>query len=163
MRSFNEMLARLEAERRESGRRALAAQEGERKRVAAELHDEVGQTMTGVLLLLERVAGEVPPERREVFVEVQDAVPTSLDDVRRIAEELRPELLEHLGLVSALKFARAEPSPTERVSSSMGLCARAAIAVTRHGARRLPNRPGELDQRCTSRAGRACLGFDAAG
>ena len=103
VRSFNEMLARLEDERRESGRVALAAQEGERKRVAAELHDEVGQTMTGVLLLLERVAGEVPPERREVFVEVQDSVRTSLDDVRRIAEELRPELLEHLGLVSALK------------------------------------------------------------
>jgi two-component system, NarL family, sensor histidine kinase UhpB len=103
VRSFNEMLARLEEERRESGRLALAAQEGERKRVAVELHDEVGQTMTGVLLLLERVAGEVPPQQREVFIEVQDAVRKSLDDVRRIAEELRPELLEHLGLVSALK------------------------------------------------------------
>jgi two-component system sensor histidine kinase UhpB len=103
VRSFNEMLARLEEERRESGRLALAAQEGERKRVAAELHDEVGQTMTGVLLLLERVSGEVPREQREVFVEVQDAVRKSLDDVRRIAEELRPDLLEHLGLASALK------------------------------------------------------------
>ncbi len=103
VRAFNEMLARLEDERRESGRLALAAQEGERKRIAIELHDEIGQTMTGVLLLLERVAGEVPSERREVFVEVQDAVRKSLDDVRRIAQELRPELLEHLGLVSALK------------------------------------------------------------
>ena len=58
--SFNEMLERLELERRESGRRALAAQETERKRIATELHDEVGQSMTGVLLLLQRVAGEVP-------------------------------------------------------------------------------------------------------
>jgi two-component system sensor histidine kinase UhpB len=103
VRSFNEMLDRLEGERRESARRALAAQEGERKRVAVELHDEVGQTMTGVLLLLERVADEVPAEWREVFVEAQDAVRKSLDDVRRIAEDLRPELLEHLGLVSALR------------------------------------------------------------
>jgi two-component system, NarL family, sensor histidine kinase UhpB len=103
VRSFNEMLGRLEEERRESARMALAAQEGERKRVAAELHDEVGQTMTGVLLLLERVADEVPGEWREVFVEAQDAVRKSLDDVRRIAEQLRPELLEHLGLVSALR------------------------------------------------------------
>ena len=103
VRSFNEMLTSLEEERRESGRLALAAQEGERKRIAVELHDEVGQTMTGVLLLLERVSGEVPARRRELFTEVQEAVRKSLEDVRRIAEELRPELLEHLGLVSALK------------------------------------------------------------
>jgi two-component system sensor histidine kinase UhpB len=101
--SFNEMLERLEAERRESGRRALAAQEAERKRIAAELHDEVGQSMTGVLLLLEQVAGEVPAGRREVFAEAQEATRKSVEEVRRIAQELRPELLEHLGLVSALK------------------------------------------------------------
>jgi two-component system sensor histidine kinase UhpB len=101
--SFNTMLERLEAERRESGRRALAAQESERQRVAAELHDEVGQSLTGVLLLLERIAGEVPDDRRETFVEAQQAVRSSLDEVRRIAQELRPELLEHLGLVSALR------------------------------------------------------------
>ena len=101
--SFNEMLERLEAERQESGRRALAAQEAERKRIAMELHDEVGQTMTGVLLLLQQVAVEVPPSRREVFAEAQEATRKSVDEVRRIAQELRPELLEHLGLISALK------------------------------------------------------------
>jgi two-component system sensor histidine kinase UhpB len=103
VRSFNEMLERLETERRESGRRALAAQEAERKRIAAELHDEVGQSMTGVLLMLERVAGEVPRARRETFAEVQEAMRRSVEEVRRIAQELRPELLEHLGLASALK------------------------------------------------------------
>jgi len=103
VRSFNEMLERLETERRESGRRALAAQEAERKRVAAELHDEVGQSMTGVLLMLEQIASEVPATRREVFTEAQEATRKSVEEVRRIAQELRPELLEHLGLVSALK------------------------------------------------------------
>jgi two-component system, NarL family, sensor histidine kinase UhpB len=103
VRSFNEMLDRLEEERRESGRLALAAQEAERKRIAAELHDEVGQTMTGVLLLLERLSEELPAESREALLEAQEAVRASLDEVRRIARELRPEMLEHLGLVSALK------------------------------------------------------------
>lgn len=103
VRTFNEMLERLETERRESGRLALAAQEAERKRIAAELHDQVGQSMTGVLLLLEQLAREVPEERRDVFAEAQEATRESVDEVRRIAQELRPELLEHLGLVSALK------------------------------------------------------------
>jgi len=103
VRSFNDMLERLETERLQSGRRALAAQEAERKRIAAELHDEVGQSMTGVLLLLDQVAAEVPAARREIFSEAQEATRKSIDEVRRIAQELRPELLEHLGLVSALK------------------------------------------------------------
>ncbi|MGH3319813.1 MAG: histidine kinase [Streptosporangiaceae bacterium] len=102
VRAFNEMLARLEAERRDSGRRALAAQESERERVASELHDEVGQTMTGVLLLLERLYDGVLPEQRGDLDAAREAVRSGLDEVRRIAQELRPEMLEHFGLVSAL-------------------------------------------------------------
>jgi two-component system, NarL family, sensor histidine kinase UhpB len=100
--AFNQMLARLEAERRESGRRAVAAQEAERKRVASELHDEVGQAMTAVLLVLARLQDAVVPERRRELVDAQEAIRSGLEEVRRIAQELRPELLEHLGLVSAL-------------------------------------------------------------
>jgi two-component system sensor histidine kinase UhpB len=100
--AFNQMLERLEAERRESGRRAVAAQEAERKRVASELHDEVGQAMTAVLMLLARLQDAVVPERRPELVDAQEAIRGSLEEVRRIAQELRPELLEHLGLVSAL-------------------------------------------------------------
>jgi two-component system sensor histidine kinase UhpB len=100
--AFNEMLRRLEAERRSSAHRSLAAQENERRRVATELHDEVGQTMTGVLLRLEHLREAVAPARREELLEAQDAVRAGLDEIRRIAQELRPELLDHLGLVSAL-------------------------------------------------------------
>jgi two-component system sensor histidine kinase UhpB len=100
--AFNEMLDRLENERRESGQRALAAQESERLRIARGLHDEIGQTMTGVLLQLKRIADDAPPELHEEIVETQEAIRTGLDEVRRIARELRPETLEHLGLVSAL-------------------------------------------------------------
>jgi len=93
VRVFNQMLDRLESERRESGARALRAQEAERARIASGLHDEVGQVLTGVLLQLE---GEGRSE------EAKTAVRQALEEVRRIARELRPEMLEHLGLVSAL-------------------------------------------------------------
>jgi two-component system sensor histidine kinase UhpB len=96
------MLDRLEAERRESGGRALAAQEAERARIARGLHDEVGGIMTGVLLQLKRVEAVVPADRRADLAEAQQSVREALDEVRRIAQELRPEALEHLGLVSAL-------------------------------------------------------------
>jgi two-component system, NarL family, sensor histidine kinase UhpB len=89
VRTFNQMLERLELERRESGRRVLQAQEAERRRIASGLHDEVGQVLTGVLLKL---------DDEETKQEVRQA----LEEVRRIARELRPEMLEHLGLVSAL-------------------------------------------------------------
>jgi two-component system sensor histidine kinase UhpB len=102
VRAFNEMLDRLEAERHESGRRALAAQEGERLRVARELHDEVGQVLTGVLLELDAVADAVSPERRHEIVETKQLVRQALEEVRRISQELRPEMLEHLGLAKAL-------------------------------------------------------------
>jgi len=102
VRGFNDMLERLEAERRESGGRALAAQEAERARIARGLHDEVGQVLTGVLLELDALRPAVASERQAELVETKSSVRHALEEVRRIARELRPEMLEHLGLVSAL-------------------------------------------------------------
>jgi two-component system, NarL family, sensor histidine kinase UhpB len=99
---FNDMLDRLERERRESGQRALAAQEAERKRIARELHDEVGQSLTAVVLLLKRLADRAPADLRADVVEAQEAARESVDDVRDVARQLRPEALDDLGLVSAL-------------------------------------------------------------
>jgi two-component system sensor histidine kinase UhpB len=118
VRVFNQMLERLEGERRESGRRALRAQEGERARIARGLHDEVGQVLTGVLLQLDVLASSDTEQRRAVD-ETKQAVRQALEEVRRIARELRPELLEHLGLVSALielsrKFADQSGIQVER-------------------------------------------------
>jgi two-component system, NarL family, sensor histidine kinase UhpB len=100
--SFNEMLARLEAERQESTSRALAAQEGERLRVAQELHDEIGQSLTAVLLELARAERQAPDALSPQLREMQESVRASLNDARRIALELRPEALDDLGLAAAL-------------------------------------------------------------
>ncbi|KAB2341615.1 HAMP domain-containing sensor histidine kinase [Actinomadura rudentiformis] len=100
--AFNQMLARLEAERGASSIRALSAQEGERRRIARELHDEIGQSLTAVLLELKRLADRVPESLREDVRYTQETTRTSLEDVRRIARRLRPDVLEDLGLVSAL-------------------------------------------------------------
>ena len=99
--AFNKMLDRLEGERQQSGRRVLAAQEAERIGIARDLHDEVGQVLTGVLLQLDSIA-EAAPDHREDLDEAKSTVRRALDEVRRISSELRPEMLEHLGLVSAL-------------------------------------------------------------
>src|ERR687898_2179588 len=99
---FNEMLDRLEDERRDAGRRALAAQEAERKRVAKELHDEVGQALTAVLLRLKDLSERVPAELRDDVSHAQEAARGSLEDIRRVARQLRPEALDDLGLTSAL-------------------------------------------------------------
>lgn len=102
VRTFNEMLERLETERRESGQRALRAQEAERLRIARGLHDEVGQVLTGVLLQLNSLAAADEATRAGDIEETKQSIRQALEEVRRIARELRPEMLEHLGLVSAL-------------------------------------------------------------
>ena len=150
--ALNSMLDRLEGERRESGRRALAAQEGERTRVARELHDEVGQVLTAIALRAERAAGE-PAGQREALTEIAGSLIRSLEDVHRIGRELRPEALDDLGLVNALIAL------CSRIDREGGLRVRRELdwdvsaAVGRGGAGHLPRRPGGADQRPAPRPG----------
>jgi two-component system sensor histidine kinase UhpB len=100
--TFNEMLDRLEAERLESARRALHAQEDERRRIARELHDEVGQILTGVMLQVESLSHSISPELQAPLDELRETARHGTEEVRRLASRLRPEALEDLGLESAL-------------------------------------------------------------
>jgi len=97
--AFNDMLERLENERRESAQRAVRAQEAERRRLARELHDELGQSLTGVLLQIDQA---IRTPRTADLEDAREGARRSLEDVRRIARDLRPDLLVELGLPSAL-------------------------------------------------------------
>lgn len=123
LRTFNTMLDRLELERATSSARALSAQEAERRRIAQELHDEVGQTLTAVLLELKRVADQAPPQLADDLHDVQETTRESLDEIRRIARRLRPGVLDELGLVSALKAISTE------IPAHTGLSVRRELAT----------------------------------
>ena len=102
----------LKWERTTASASALAAQENERQRIARELHDEIGQTLTVALLILKRAVDRAPDEIRDELSGTQEAVRAGLDEVRSIARRLRPDALEDLGLQSALsalctEFTRA--------------------------------------------------------
>jgi two-component system sensor histidine kinase UhpB len=100
--TFNEMLDRLERERRDSGRRALAAEEKERRRIAAELHDEIGQNLTALGMQLSHVAKSGGDGTRDEVVAAHDLALETVEAVRRVSRQLRPEALDDLGLVAAL-------------------------------------------------------------
>ena len=134
--AFDQMLDRLEQERRDSARRALGAQEGERLRIARELHDEVGQALTAVLLQLDRAQAGVGGESGERIREARETARATLEEVRVIARNLRPEALDDLGLAAALRQLCVEAERTgvlvERViSASVTLDEEAEVVVYR--------------------------------
>jgi two-component system sensor histidine kinase UhpB len=106
--AFNEMIARLETERRDSARRALGAQEAERARIARDLHDEVGQALTAVMLELQQISALPPAQTQDAVARAREEVRQSLEELRRIGRRLRPEALDDLGLPSALAALTTE-------------------------------------------------------
>jgi signal transduction histidine kinase len=89
---------------RDALRRVVAGQELERQRLARELHDETGQALTSILLGLKTVEEAGTPEgMRAAADELRALVVATLQDVRRLAVELRPKALDDFGLVAALE------------------------------------------------------------
>jgi two-component system sensor histidine kinase UhpB len=113
---FNTMLERLEVERRTSTRRALWALENERKRISQELHDEIGQRLTGTLLQLSGILLDAPPALQERLVVLQDRERSTLDEVGALAWQIRPGSLDHLGLLSALGALVESFAPYHKIS-----------------------------------------------
>jgi two-component system sensor histidine kinase UhpB len=100
--AFRRMLERLEAERRRSASAALDAQEDERARVARDLHDEVNQSLTGLLLHLEAARQSAPPELIPELTETKALANRAMDELLSVARQLRPTALDDLGLEAAL-------------------------------------------------------------
>lgn len=131
--SFEAMLRRLDHERSRSTAQALAAQEAERHRIAQELHDEVGQTLTVVLLQLKHLGDGLPPEHAVAVDGVRESARVALDEVREVARRLRPGVLEDLGLLSALAALATDYSQ------------RTGVHVSRTSARGLPDASSEVE------------------
>jgi two-component system sensor histidine kinase UhpB len=114
--TFNEMLDQLEEARREQAMVILQAQEEERRRIARELHDETSQRLTALLIhtevLTQRLAGvpessisqQTRTQIEEGFAGLTKLTQGSLDTIRVLAQQLRPSVLDDLGLEAALRW-----------------------------------------------------------
>ena len=110
---------------RDALRRVVEAQELERARLARELHDETGQALASILLGLRHLEDSVEThEARTATADLRELVVATLQDVRRLAVELRPSALDDFGLVPAVERLAAtvsEPSgPSVDVEAHLG-------------------------------------------
>ncbi|MFH1754580.1 MAG: sensor histidine kinase [Candidatus Latescibacterota bacterium] len=84
--------------------RVIRAQEEERKRIARELHDETSQSLTSLMVGLQRIQQLHPaPEIQAQVEELRSIAVSALDGVHNLAQELRPSVLDEMGLVDALE------------------------------------------------------------
>jgi two-component system sensor histidine kinase UhpB len=133
IRDTSEQMERLAAQ-------VISAQEEERRRVARELHDEAGQALTAVIIGLERglasmpevYAANLPIQPRQLISNLRDLAAQTLDEVRKLALELRPSVLDDLGLVAALRqYVRA-------TQERSGLETHLTVVGIEDGSERLP-------------------------
>jgi len=115
--AFLRMMRRLEAERLRAGSAALRAQEQERARVARDLHDEVNQSLTGLLLRLEAVREAASPELEPEIAGTKALANQAMRELLSLARQLRPTALDDLGLTAAIsgqvdQIARGEIEAT---------------------------------------------------
>jgi two-component system, NarL family, sensor histidine kinase UhpB len=124
--AFNRMLGRVEEERARASRTVLRAQESERARVARDLHDEVNQSLTAVLLRLEASTERAPPDLREELRETKAVATQAMQELLGLARELRPAALDDLGLDAALR------TQVEQFGRRTGIITRLDIADCAH-------------------------------
>jgi len=103
--TFNDMAARIaerDASLRQLSKRLLSVQEQERVRIAREVHDELGQALTAMKIDLQQL-GTRHRELQEPLAGIARTIDDTVDIVRRIAADLRPAILDDLGITAALE------------------------------------------------------------
>jgi len=98
--------------------RLMTVQEEERRHLARELHDEIGQTLTATKLNLKMIAPEVPASTASRLQDSIGLLDRLLHQVRQLSLDLRPPLLDELGLVPALRWLAAEQTQRARLRVS---------------------------------------------
>ncbi len=98
-----EELSRKEEIRGQLLEETISAQEAERRRIARELHDQTGQSLTSLMLGLRVLESDIPEEFGERIAEMRELASRTLDEVRNMAVELRPGLLDRVGLIPVLE------------------------------------------------------------
>lgn len=119
--AFDRMLDRLEIERARTAGAVLRAQEVERARIARDLHDEANQALTGVLLRLQATTQNAPEDLRPELRETQRAATQAIEELLRLARELRPAALDDHGLAAALRTKVSDFSRQTGVHAELDL------------------------------------------
>jgi two-component system sensor histidine kinase UhpB len=120
--AINRMLARLEAARREAGRAGIQAQERERGRIARDLHDEVNQALTAVSLRLQASIEHAPADLRRELTETKRLAGQAMEELLTLARQLRPAVLDDLGLLPALKSQVHDFSDQTGIPAAFNVC-----------------------------------------
>jgi two-component system sensor histidine kinase UhpB len=141
-RAFNGMLDRLTRLRDETSGRVLQAQELERQRLALELHDQTGQSLTALSLHITAIAARLDGDTSEASVQARAQLgrlntlaQSTLRDVQALARQLRPSLLDDVGLVAALRWLAQDGS--ERLGTQVSVRLVGAAVTVAHQLRAL--------------------------
>jgi two-component system sensor histidine kinase UhpB len=117
--AFRRLLRRIEDERRRSGRLVLRAQEEERRRLARDLHDEVNQALTAILLRLQALSEEAPEPLAPQIAALKTLVSQAMEELLRLARQLRPASLDDLGLIAAIEGQLARFSEQTGIQTAL--------------------------------------------
>src|SRR3954451_2436322 len=117
--TFRRLLRRIEEERRRSGRLVLRAQEEERRRLARDLHDEVNQALTAILLRLQALSEDAPSELDHQIKELKNLVNQAMEELLRLARQLRPASLDDMGLIAAIEGQIARFSEQSGIQTAL--------------------------------------------
>lgn len=99
---------------------SIAVQEGERKRIAANLHDELGAILSISRMRMVQLEGDMANDKQiETLSEIRSYIETSIASMRRISHELIPPQLEQFGLMSTLESVTEQLSKTKKITVTL--------------------------------------------